>query len=61
MKSDCPGLAFFIGRQLENQKSVWSEDYADMTLLRLERNLFPFLGNRPIHEVTPPELLAVLQ
>jgi len=46
---------------LENQKSVWSEDYANMTLQRLERNIFPFLGNQPINEITPPELLAVLR
>ena len=46
---------------LANQKDVWSEDYSNMTLQRLERNIFPFLGSRPIHEITPPELLAVLR
>ena len=46
---------------LANQKDVWSEDYSNMTLQRLKRNIFPFLGSRPIHEITPPELLAVLR
>ncbi|CAK7037813.1 MAG: Prophage integrase IntS [Desulfovibrio sp.] len=46
---------------LDNQKSVWSADYTEMTLQRLDRNIFPFLGSRPIHEITPPELLAVLR
>jgi len=27
----------------------------------LERNLFPYLGSRPIAEITPPELLATLR
>jgi len=28
---------------------------------RLRQNIFPFLGKRPIHQITPPELLAVLR
>jgi len=46
---------------LENQKPVWSAGYVSMTTKRLEKNIFPFLGTRPINEITPPELLAVLR
>ena len=46
---------------LENQKAVWSPGYVKMTTKRLENNIFPFLGNRPISEITPPELLVVLR
>ena len=28
---------------------------------RIDKNIFPFLGNRPIAEISPPELLAVLR
>jgi integrase len=28
---------------------------------RLEKDLFPYLGTRPINEITPPELLSVLR
>jgi len=46
---------------LENQKPVWSAGYISMTTKRLEKNIFPFLGTRPVNEITPPELLAVLR
>ena len=28
---------------------------------RIDKNIFPFLGNRPIAEISPSELLAVLR
>ena len=39
----------------------WSEKYAQKVMLGLEKNIFPFLGNRPIDEITPPELLECLR
>ena len=45
----------------DNKKSVWSEDYAEDVLERIASNIFPYLGNRPINEITPPELLNVLR
>lgn len=45
----------------EKFKVSWSEDYADATLNRLELNIFPWMGSRPISEVEPPEVLSVLQ
>ncbi|HTF94717.1 MAG TPA: integrase arm-type DNA-binding domain-containing protein [Cellvibrio sp.] len=37
-------------------------DSGDKRLIRLlEKDLFPYLGNRPIHEIKPPELLQVLR
>jgi hypothetical protein len=38
----------------------WSEAHAKTTLSRLEHDLFPWLGNRPIREIKAPELLATL-
>jgi integrase len=45
----------------ENKKSAWTERYAEDVLERIISNIFPFIGSRPINEITPPELLAVLR
>ena len=41
--------------------STWSEGHAELTLRRLELNIFPYLGKRPINEITASELLTTLQ
>lgn len=46
---------------LEIKKSRWSEGYAKKVLRRLEMHLFPHIGNRPIAQITPPELLDCLR
>lgn len=49
----------------EWHSSVFFKDvtagHAKTTLRRLERDAFPWIGTRPIGEITPPELLAVLR
>ena len=37
----------------------WTEHHSDRIIRRLERDIFPWIGGRPITEVTAPELLAV--
>ena len=39
----------------------WAESHATKLLRRLELYIFPWLGGRPIADITPPELLAVLR
>ncbi len=39
----------------------WAENHGKRILQRLERDLFPWIGGRPIAEITAPELLAVLR
>ena len=39
----------------------WSESHATAGIARLEKNVFPYIGSRPIGEITPPEVLAVLR
>lgn len=41
------------------QSPSWSDSYKERVLWRLERYVFPYLGARPIAEVTAPDLLAV--
>ncbi len=39
-------------------KDRWSKNYAYKVLRGLELNVFPFIGHRPISQITPPELLS---
>jgi len=43
------------------QAPTWAASNADKVLRRLERDVFPWIGKRPVGEVTAPELLAVLR
>ena len=39
----------------------WAKSHADKIIQRLEKDVFPWLGGRPIAEITAPELLATLR
>ena len=41
--------------------NTWAPSHADRVLRLLERDVFPWIGHRPIAEITAPELLAVLR
>lgn len=43
------------------QSPQWSQSHADRSLRQLERDLFPWIGDRLMGEVHPMELLAALQ
>lgn len=43
------------------QAPQWSASHAERTLRQLERDLFPWIGERPIAEIHAMELLAALQ
>lgn len=45
----------------ERFKSKWQGEYADKIMRRLELNVFPLIGSRPIKDIKAPELLAVLR
>jgi integrase len=47
----------WYGKQAPN----WSESHAGRMLRQLERDLFPWIGERPIAEIHAMELLAALQ
>jgi integrase len=42
-------------------RSQWTENHAATTLRRIEANLLPWLGSRPIAVVEPPEILQALR
>ncbi len=52
----------YVGREwYAMNRHVWSPFHAYTTLRRLENDIFPRIGNRPIGEINPPEVLAVLR
>lgn len=51
-----------VAREWHSSKlSTWSEGYAKEVLGCLERDIFPYVGHRPVDQIEPLELLAVLQ
>ncbi|HEV3437852.1 MAG TPA: integrase arm-type DNA-binding domain-containing protein [Gemmata sp.] len=43
----------------EKRKHEWAESSANTGLARLEQHILPKLGDRPIADITPPEVLAM--
>ncbi len=46
---------------LGKRAHVWSASHTATVLQRLQLNVFPYIGNKDIGEITTPELLAVLR
>lgn len=44
----------------EKNKEMWVERHRDNIMARLERDVFPVIGHRPIADITTPELKTVL-
>jgi integrase len=45
----------------EKRKHEWAPSSARVTLARLEQHILPKLGQRPIADITPPEVLSMLR
>jgi integrase len=45
----------------EKQAANWAPSHSDKIKLRLENDVFPWLGKRPVAEVAAPEILKVLR
>ena len=43
------------------QSRVWAPSHGNRVIRRLEKDIFPRLGSRPVNEITAPEVLAVLR
>ena len=51
-----------IAREWHGKYStIWADSHARKIIRRFELYIFPWLGARPIAEITPPELLSVLR
>ena len=51
-----------VAREWHSKFSAnWSESHSSRTIIRLEQNVFPWLGNKNINDITAPELLTALR
>ncbi len=42
------------------QQPTWAESHAEKIIQRLEKDIFPWLGKRPVGEIAAPEVLTVI-
>ncbi len=64
LHTQADGLNNFESVALEwhiKRKAIWTSRHAKLTLRRLEKDIFPALGQLPIAQIRPRELLSVLQ
>lgn len=60
-KADDPDSFEHVAREWHTKfKPTWSENHADRIIIRLEKDIFPWIGDRPINEISAQELLTVL-
>jgi integrase len=45
----------------EKHKQTWAENHSAKIIQRLERDVFPWIGKRPIADITAPDLLSVVR
>lgn len=45
----------------QHKKPEWSDNHADRLLRRMEMDIFPFIGSKPIVEIERPEIIELLQ
>jgi integrase len=51
-----------VGREwFAKHSPSWAPSHASKIIQRLEKDIFPWIGGKPIAEITSPELLAVLR
>ncbi|SFI70752.1 integrase arm-type DNA-binding domain-containing protein [Nitrosomonas sp. Nm34] len=51
-----------VGREWFSKYSpTWASNHGDRIIRRFERDIFPWIGGRPIAEITAPELLSVIR
>ena len=50
-----------VANTYEKHLPSWAPSYSTLLLRLFERDIFPWIGSRPIADITAPELLAVLR
>lgn len=51
-----------IAREWYNRfKSTWSEGHADTIMDRMKRDIFPWIGKKPVVQIKAPDVLSVLR
>jgi len=44
-----------------NQEAVWAPAHAEKVINRLKNNVFPWIGQKPVSEITAPDVLAIVR
>ena len=60
-QSDADGFEAVAREWWGKRDPTWSKTHSSRTILRLEKDVFPWIGTRPIGEISAPELLTVLR
>ncbi|MCU7873587.1 MAG: tyrosine-type recombinase/integrase [Candidatus Thiodiazotropha sp. (ex Lucinoma borealis)] len=60
-QSDASGFEAAAREWWGKHEPTWSKTHSSRIILRLEKDVFPWIGNRPIGEISAPELLTVLR
>jgi integrase len=45
----------------DGRKKTWNENHSKRIWSSLERDVFPYIGGRPIADITPDEILSILE
>ena len=63
MRSDRAANSFeVVAREwFSKHLPTWAKSHSDKIIQRMEKDLFPWLGGRPIAEITAPEILATVR
>jgi hypothetical protein len=60
-QSDANGFEAVAREWWGKHEPTWSKTHSSRTILRLEKDVFPWIGTRPVGEISAPELLTVLR
>ncbi|MCG8006846.1 MAG: tyrosine-type recombinase/integrase [Candidatus Thiodiazotropha lotti] len=60
-QSDADGFEAVAREWWGQREPTWSKTHSSRIIQRLEKDVFPWVGNRPIGEISAPELLTVLR
>ncbi|MCG8096763.1 MAG: tyrosine-type recombinase/integrase [Candidatus Thiodiazotropha taylori] len=60
-QSDADGFEAVAREWWGQREPTWSKTHSSRIILRLEKDVFPWIGHRPIGEISAPELLTVLR
>jgi integrase len=60
-QSDANGFEAVAREWWGKHEPNWSQTHSSRIMLRLEKDVFPWIGNRPIGKITAPEMLTVLR
>ncbi|MET0043383.1 MAG: integrase arm-type DNA-binding domain-containing protein [Candidatus Thiodiazotropha sp. 6PLUC3] len=60
-KSEADGFEAVAREWWGKREPTWSKTHSSRIIQRLEKDVFPWIGTRPIREISAPELLTILR